>query len=340
MKERNGICLAGNMIVDVTYPVERWPGHGELTSILDGITRTAGGLVCNVAFDLAHLAPSVPLRVVGVVGNDADGDLLVDTMRSCPNMDTSGICREGMTSFSTVISDAETKQRTFFQYRGANARFDESKIDWDRIDSEILHVGYILLLDALDAPDADYGTKMARLLCHARQHGLKTSIDVVSEASDRLRRLVAPAMRYTDYCIINELEAQQTTGVVLRDADGMLYPEHMHAALDAMFALGVSTWAVIHCPEGGWGRDSEGNYVEERSICLPKGFIQGKVGAGDAFCSGVLLAAQQKQSLAAGIHLGSAAAVMSMREPGACGGIRTMEEALSTYQKLATKAEA
>ena len=55
-----------------------------------------------------------------------------------------------------------------------------------------------------------------------QQRGIKTSIDVVSEASDRFTRLVPPALKYTDYCIINELEAGQSTGVALRDEDGQL----------------------------------------------------------------------------------------------------------------------
>ena len=43
---------------------------------------------------------------------------------------------------------------------------------------DIFHIGYILLLPALDQPDEEYGTKMARLLHRAQKAGLKTSIDV------------------------------------------------------------------------------------------------------------------------------------------------------------------
>ena len=42
---RKGICIAGNMIVDITYPIEGWPNQGELVHIHDGIARTAGKLV-------------------------------------------------------------------------------------------------------------------------------------------------------------------------------------------------------------------------------------------------------------------------------------------------------
>ena len=89
---------------------------------------------------------------------------------------------------------------------------------------------------------------MARLLAEAQSRGIRTSIDVVTESGDRFRTLVPPALRYTDYCVINELEAQQITGVLLRDEEEKLYPEHMEEALRKMKELGVSTWAVIHCP--------------------------------------------------------------------------------------------
>ena len=63
---------------------------------------------------------------------------------------------------------------------------------------------------------------MARLLAHAKERGIKTSIDVVSETGERFGRLVPPALRYTDYCIINEIEASRSTGIQLRAEDGAL----------------------------------------------------------------------------------------------------------------------
>ena len=52
--------------------------------------------------------------------------------------------------FTLVLSDTLSKERTFFTYLGANGRFDESDVDWDKLDCNILHIGYILLLNALD----------------------------------------------------------------------------------------------------------------------------------------------------------------------------------------------
>lgn len=181
-------------------------------------------------------------------------------MGKYPNIDLSMVRRDGRTSFTAVMSNNKTKERTFFQHAGANAYYGEERIDWDALDVDIFHIGYVLLLPHLDKEDPEYGTKMARLLHHAQQRGMKTSIDVVSESGDRFARLVTPALKYCDYCIINELEAQQTTGVCLREEDGTLLTENMPVALKKLKQLGVSTWAVIHCPEVGCGIDEQGNY--------------------------------------------------------------------------------
>lgn len=331
---RKGICVAGNLVVDITYPIERWPRQNELTTITEGITRSVGGAVCNVVTDLARMDKSLPLSALGVIGQDAEGDFILEQLGKYRNVDLSLLGRKGATSFTAVMSDNRTKARTFFQYRGANALFDESFIDWEKIDAELLHVGYILLLDALDREDAEYGTKMARLLAEARRRGLKTSIDVVTETGDRFRTLVPPALRYTDYCVINELEAQQITGVPLRDESEKLYPENMKEALEQMKELGVSTWAVIHCPEGGYGLDEENRYVSLPSLRLPEGYIKGTVGAGDAFCAGVLYGAQKRWALPESIRLGTCAAAASLSEPGASEGVGTAEEVLKLWDRF------
>ena len=39
---KKGICCAGNMIVDITYPIETWPKQNELTHITEGIKQSTG----------------------------------------------------------------------------------------------------------------------------------------------------------------------------------------------------------------------------------------------------------------------------------------------------------
>ncbi len=329
-----GIILAGNMIVDITYPIERYPGESGLTTILGETERSTGGLVCNVITDLAKLDGSLSLQAVGLIGDDPEGDLVEKELGKWKNIDLSQVVRTGKSSVTIVMSSKENKKRTFFQYRGNNAAFDESYIHWECMKGDIFHVGYLLLLDALDAEDEVYGTRMARLLKHAREHGLKTSIDVVTETGNRFSKVVPPALRFTDYCVINESEAQEITGVLLRDEEDRLYPEHMKEALVRMKEMGVALWAVIHCPEGGFGLDEEENYVEVPSLRLPKGYIKGSVGAGDAFCAGVLYGAEMNYELRDAVRLGICTAAASLSAVNAVDGVGTIKEVMKLEMDL------
>ena len=326
---KKGICCAGNMIVDITYPIETWPKQNELTHITEGIKQSTGGSVCNTISDLARLDPQLPLVASGFAGHDAEGDFVLQEMGKYKNIDLSMVKRNGRTSFTAVMSNNQTKERTFFQHAGANAYYGEDDIDWDKLDVDIFHIGYILLLPHLDEPDAEYGTKMARLLHRAQKAGMKTSIDVVSEAGERFARLVTPALKYTDYCIINELETQQTTGVLLRGEDGVLHVENMKAALQKLHELGVAKWAVIHCPEIGCGMDENGNYYEFESLKLPKGYIKGTVGAGDAFCAGALLGIYEGKSDEEILSFASCVAAAALGAADATSGVRGRAAALA-----------
>ena len=329
---KKGICCAGNMIVDITYPIETWPKQNELTHITEGIQSSTGGAVCNTITDLARLDPNLPLVASGFAGYDAEGEFMLQEMRKYPNIDLSMVRRDGRTSFTAVMSNNQTKERTFFQHAGANAYYGEKDIDLENLDVDIFHIGYILLLPALDAEDSEYGTKMARLLHKVQQKGIKTSIDVVSETGDRFQKLVIPALKYANYCIINEIEAQQSTGILLRNEEGCLIKENLSVALNKLREYGVSTWAVIHCPELGCGIDENGKYWEVPSLKLPAGYIKGTVGAGDAFCAGVLYGAETDMDMGQALKLGACTAAASLSEVNASDGVKTVEEVLKLYE--------
>ena len=93
--------------------------------------------------------------------------------------------------------------------------------------------------------------------------------------------------------------------------------------------MGVAVWAVIHCPEAGFGMDEAGNFCESPSLCLPQGYIRGTVGAGDAFCAGVLYAAHSGMPLAQALHLGNCTAAASLSRPSASDGVGTLTEVLA-----------
>src|SRR6202022_1699261 len=79
--------------------------------------------------------------------------------------------------------------------------------------ARILYLGYLLLLDRLDQPEPISGTVAASVLQRAQKAGLKTILDLVSEEGDRFTQIVRPALKFCDYCVVNEFEAERTTGI-------------------------------------------------------------------------------------------------------------------------------
>lgn len=319
---RKGIAVAGNIIIDYHKEIDTYPCPSTLTTIRR-VTSTPGGSVCNCGIDLARIDPKLPIHVIGIAGNDAAGDEVLGNLKAYPNIDCRRVARLGETSFTDVLEDSTNHTRTFFQFRGANSLLNADYFDFSNLDADILNIGYILLLDGMDARDVEYGTVLARVLHDAQQHGIATSIDVVSEESDRYAQLVPPALRYTDYCIINELEASRTSGITVRDNNGVLQVKQMRKVCECLRKMGVKHWVVIHAREGAFGLDEEGDWVALPALDVPRELIKGTTGAGDAFLAGTLYGAYCGNTMRKAIELGLAASGASLLHLSATEGVKT-----------------
>jgi sugar/nucleoside kinase (ribokinase family) len=235
------------------------------------------------------------------------------------------------------MTEQANGHRTFFHHRGANALWDGAALDFKKTRARIFHLGYLLLLDALDAPDAQDGTKAAALLRRARAAGLKTSVDVVSEDSDRFAGIVLPALRHVDYCILNEIEAGKTTGLIIRQSDGSLDTTALRLAAGALLKSGVRELVVVHFPEGGFARTRKGEDFWQASLNVPKKHIAGTAGAGDAFAAGVLLGLHEGWDLQKCLLTGVCVAAASLSHPTCTGGVKSLPAALNLAQKFGVR---
>jgi sugar/nucleoside kinase (ribokinase family) len=326
----NGIAFAGDLIVDHLKTVHTWPMEGALAKVLSQ-SYALGGLVNNCAVDLAKLDPTVPVKALGLIGDDERGDLILEVFARHPSIDTGSIIRKGETAFTDVFTTPDGA-RSFFTFMGAGAHLTPSYFDFDRMKADILHIGYILLLDGLDAPDPEYGTALCRVLKDARAHGIATSVDVVSEDSDRYADIVPPALRYADYCIMNEIEAGRTTGITIRDG-AALNEGNIEKCVRELARMGVGRWAVVHMPEMSAAYDAgSGEYYVERSVKTPDGFIVSSVGAGDAFAVGMLYGAYNGWGVRESLHAASVIAAYSLSGKGASDAIKPLDEIVAEME--------
>jgi len=324
--ERKGIIAAGNMLVDHVHQIVQWPERGWLAEIIHS-ERATGGAPLNVLLTLAKMHVGLPLQAVGLIGEDSDGDYIM-AMLDQYHVNRQRVQRTTFapTSMSQVMTDP-TGQRTFFHSPAANRLLDLPA--FDRLDSsmKIFHLGYLLLLDSLDMPDEEFGTRSARLLAQMREQGYETSLDLVSRKGDpRYQPLVLPALRYVDYLVINELEAGEFSGLDMRNGDDAPDIDHIALAASQLLAAGVKQRVVIHCPEGAWGEapGEPGQWIASKQ--LEQEEIIGSVGAGDAFCAGFLYGCHEAWPLTDSIQLAHACARASLLAANAIDGAKTLEE--------------
>lgn len=310
IKNRTGIAVAGSVLVDKINEINAYPQSGELTQILR-LEKAVGGCVPNVALDLKKICPKLAIKGIGKIGNDEEGTYVSDVLRQ-GGVDVSGfVVQEGeRTSFTEVMS-VVNGQRTFFTYPGTSANFGYEDIAFETLDAKILHLGYFLLLEKVDQGDG------LRILKEAQNRGIKTSIDLVSENSDRYS-LILPCLPYTDYLIVNETEAGKMAEIEPTD-------ENLEKIARKLMEMGVREKVVIHKPDFAVCLSQEG-YTVVPSYALPKGYIKGTTGAGDAFCAGTLIGIYQDWPDQEILEFASACAVMALGTADATSGLVTESE--------------
>ncbi|HEY3268770.1 MAG TPA: carbohydrate kinase family protein [Armatimonadota bacterium] len=328
---RRGIAAGGNWIIDHVKLIDAWPAQETLANIVGQCSGT-GGAPYNVLVDLHRMLAPFPLTAIGVLGRDPDGDAIAEDMRARGIASRFRRSDTRATSFTDVMTVQSTGRRTFFHNRGANAELSPADVPLDELNARILHIGYLLLLEGMDADDPDYGTAAARVLAGARERGIRTSVDVVSEASNRFQGVVTPALPHVDYLICNEIEAGRIVGIDIR-VDDRLDRGALPRAARALLDLGVNEAVVIHVPEGGFAMTAAGEEAFRPSLTLPPGYIQGAAGAGDAFCAGFLLGAHEGWPLERRLTLAVCAAAASLSDPTCCAGMLPVEELLALGER-------
>ena len=330
---RNGIIAGGNWIVDAVKIIDVWPQQDTLANIFS-TAKGSGGSPFNILVDLAMLGAQFPLSGSGLVGEDDNGRWILEFCAK-HGIECSHIRKttDAPTSFTDVMTVKDSGRRTFFHARGANALLDAPHFDFSKTDARIFHLGYLLLLDAMDKEDKKFGTKAAALLAAAQAAGLKTSVDTVSEDSDRFSKVLTPALKYVDYCILNELEAGKTAGFKIRKSDGTLDTVSLRHAAGALLQCGVKELVVIHFPEGGFARTRDGKDSWQSSLNLPQKYIAGSAGAGDGFCAGVLYGLHEGWELQQCLLTGVCVAAASLSHPTCTQGVGKLAAAMALAKK-------
>lgn len=321
---RRGILAAGNWIIDHVKQIDAWPAQDTLATICSQSDGNGGGPY-NLLKDLAKLHCGFPLAGLGLIGNDADGESI---QRDCRRhqIDISGLVAtdQAPTSYTDVMTVAQTGRRTFFHQHGANALFGAEHCTLDESQARIFYLGYMCLLHRLDAIASDGSTEATHVFRHAQRLGFVTVADLVSNKAADFRAIVVPSLPHLDYLFANEFElAQLTDGIASND------PNHLTIQARMLFDQGTSGSVIIHYPEGALCVRRGEAPIFQPAVRVPAQMVAGSAGAGDAFAAGFVLGIHEGWTPPRCLELAVCVAAVSLRDATCSAAVEPWEQCLA-----------
>jgi len=322
LSKRSGFFAGGNFIIDSVKTIDGWPEQDTLCSISE-IERCNGGGPYNLLKNLARLDPALKLEACGQVGDDPEGQSILDDCQAC-GIGTTQLRKIAgpPTSVTDVMTDAATGRRTFFHARGANADLDQAAFDFSASPARVFYLGYLMLLDTLDELDEAGSTGASRVLRSAREAGMIAAVDCVSTPHPQWREIALASLREADVFFFNDLEAGMILGreVMVDNAEAALGEIGEHASHGSI---------VLHFPDGAYVRDAAtGEVVHGPSLDFPNAKIAGASGAGDAFATGYLYGVHEGWTVAECLRAAACVAAASLSAATPSDGILPIADCL------------
>ena len=328
-KDRCGLLAGGNWIVDHVKLIDGWPAQDTLATIASQSDGNGGGPY-NVPKNLAKLGCGFPLAGIGLIGRDADGEKILRDSEA-NGIDRSAIVQtsDAPTSYTDVMTVASTGRRTFFHQHGANALLDAVHFDLSKTRARIFYLGYLCLLQKLDAVGGDKRTPASRILEQASALGLLTAADLVSVGTSDFAAIINPSLPHLDFLFLNEYELAQLIG-----ESAVKNPAGLEMQAKKVFDCGVRQAVVVHLPEGALCVSHNNQTLMQASVRVPPEMVAGTAGAGDAFAAGFLFGVHEGWDFQRCLELGVCTAAASLRSATCSAAIESWQICLALGRQL------
>jgi len=299
----SGVLCCGNLVVDILVrPVDRFPWG--TTTLVDSIEQHLGGNGASTSYTLGKLG--TPVRLLGMVGADAFGDLAVNKLAGA-GVDTGWIARSAAPTATTVVMVNGSGDRMFLHRLGASGEAFAEPVQFT---SEVTRgMSHVHLASVFGLPKLRPHT--ADVLRRAREAGLATSVDTQWDTLDRWMADLAPCLPYTDLLFMNEDEARMLTGT----------SEPARAAV-VMQERGTRT-VILKRSGRGCAVFGPGMAIECPAFDVP---VVDTTGAGDCFAGAFLAALLRDRSYGEAAKFANAVGALAIQQLGAVEGVRSFEE--------------
>ncbi|MFK7854770.1 MAG: carbohydrate kinase family protein [Granulosicoccus sp.] len=313
--------------------IDIWPAEEELSRI-QAVDQQGGGSAHNVGIDIRLLDPDMPVAAMGMLGDDEDGRFL-QQQADKHGLNTAQLhaTRDSATSYTDVLTVASSGKRTFFHYPGANDLLTPAHFDFSGHRSRILHLGLLGVHEKLDAKTEDGENGWTKILKSAKDHGLQTSIEMVSIDDERNRAIALPCLKWLDYLIVNDHEIGSIADVKTLDGSTTLVDQCLIAA-KRVLAIGSMKLVTVHYPSGALCVTRDGEQILSQSLPMPQSQVVSSVGAGDAFVAGFLYGLHEDLGLSESLELAHTVAVASLRAVTTTGSVESVAKCREFAQTL------
>jgi sugar/nucleoside kinase (ribokinase family) len=278
-------------------------------AILNSLTLTTGGNVCNTGIAMAKLGMQV--AAAGLIGSDVLGTAVLDRLR-LSGVDTSSVfINEQAQTSSTVVAVEPGGERCFFHVPGVTALLDAAAFRRCMpafVRCAIVQIGYFGLLPAL-TPD------LPHLLAELRHSAPNTKIALDTVNPPATWDLLEPILPQLDVFAPSRTEAAALTGQSSPADMVAVFRRHMKRGL-----IGIKL-------------DAEGCYLDngDETVIVPSYSIKliDTTGAGDTWFGGLLTALTRKMPLRQAGQFANRAAADCCTALGASTGVLSFEETLA-----------
>lgn len=278
---------------------------------LERIAMQAGGDAANEALMLARLGH--PPALISVLGQDAPGDFVLDTLRR-GGVDTSLVAREeGLDTGINIVLVRDDGERSFITSRSGSLRRLSAEHIWPALRSPALSGAKIACLASFFVSPMLPGAQIAALFDALKAKGLLLCADSTHPKNGETLADVAPALARLDYFFPNAEEAALLTGT-----------EDPDAAADALLLCGVGHVALKLGAKGCLLASPEQRHWIP---AVPAERCVDTTGAGDTFAAAFIAALLEGRCFADCGRFACAAASLCVESVGAAGGAWTRAEA-------------
>jgi ribokinase len=303
------ILVVGSLNADLVVRAPRFPQPGETISGED-LQVIPGGKGANQAVAAARLGANVAM--LGCVGNDAFGDLLLENLKA-NHVDINMIKREsGPTGTAMIVIDA-SGQNSIVLSPGAN--YKVSYVDINRNYSSFPDQGLLLLqLEILD-PAFEMAAHSAK----------RKNMTVILNPAPA-KNLNNDFLSTIDFIVPNEAELSLLTGMEVKDipsAEKAAEQLLQRGAKNVIVTLGSKGALVVTGKQGDKYTNTRADTFQVNTF---KVNVVDTTAAGDAFIGGFATKLLESDDLLSAVRYGCACGALATTKFGAQPSLPTKQE--------------